>query len=998
MLTSLSDNRDSLFQFSAQLDARRAGELARDFGQSAGSALGTVLGTAFPPLYPQSPWQRSGLAQIEREGWRVPRTRADLLTRLSARLNDTRDRHVVLSALRQGAWIELARIAIRELLPHTLGGAPLVVTAREISWLAETLLEIASSEARDYVARRLGVPRTADGGLSEFVVMGMGKLSGLELNAGSDVNLCFLYDTDEGSNRSTLHEHWSRVARRLVQNMELPTDEGRGWRVDLRLRPEGSRGAIVNSIAASERYYETWGRLWERSALIRTRPVAGNLELGCKFIREVATPFVYRSEVDPSIAAVLAELLTRARIELHADSTRDLKLGIGGIREVEFFVQALQLIWGGRDRSLRVPGTFAALERLRGAGFVTEREARLLAESYTLLRVMEHRIQWQSGIQTHELPKSEATLDLLARSLGMKSAQTLSVELDRARSIVADAFASLSEGHQWPKSRHVALFALLDRINTSTAAEQARHNESTPPLVTEPMLPLAPQFIELGSLANEGVDADPELIEHLSMLAKRPDGLLGGLTRERYAQLTEVVVDAVAQSADPEQAALALRRVFGRINHPATYFAALSEDERAVRRLVTALASSSFIADTLVQSPDTLDILMSVGGHVESPKRIIAREWRAVTANQASDRYERLETVVAALRRAKSRLFIEVVIADLSCAIELRHARQILSEFADASLQQAAWQAFDGEPRGLGIVALGKLGAQDLGYGSDLDVIFLYDPMQAPSRSEAQPYFISKAQQIIRLVSAAHPAGPGYDLDVRLRPSGSQGMLVTSLQAFGLYHGVAQSSDDDTHPAVVSSGAPWERQALLRARACAGDLEVSSRAVELATLAAYAKGPPDAAELHRLRLRMQRELGREKSGRFDLKTGYGGLLDIEFATQWLQMLHGHDVRVRTTNTEDALVKLFEGGYLSGEHYQVMRDAYAFLRQLEQRLFVTFGRGSTAFDMQSSNWPRIARRMRLQDSPRAPAAELLRTRFADVTQAVRTSYLGVLGIS
>ena len=178
MLTPLSDISDSLFQFSTQLDASRAGELTRDFGQSAGSALGTALGTAFPPLYPQSEWQRSGLAQIEREGWRVPRTRADLLTRLSARLNEARDRQTVLSALRQGAWIELARIAIRELLPHTLGGAPLVVTAREISWLAETLLEIACSEARDYVAHRLGAPRTADGGPSKFVVLGMGKLSG----------------------------------------------------------------------------------------------------------------------------------------------------------------------------------------------------------------------------------------------------------------------------------------------------------------------------------------------------------------------------------------------------------------------------------------------------------------------------------------------------------------------------------------------------------------------------------------------------------------------------------------------------------------------------------------------------------------------------------------------------------------------------------------------------------------------------------------------------
>ena len=534
----------------------------------------------------------------------MPRTRADYIAQLTARLKDPSDRDGTLSVLRRVAWVEKARIALRELLPHTLGGAPFVVTAREISWLAEALLEIACAEANEHVARRLGSPRTADGSRSEFVALGMGKLGGLELNAGSDIDLCFVYDTDEGSSESTLHEHWSRVARRVVQNMELPTDEGSAWRVDLRLRPEGSRGAVVNSMAASERYYEIWGRLWERSALIRARPVAGDLGLGSRFMREVATPFVYRREVDPQIVAVLAELLARARIELRSDSTGDLKLGLGGIREVEFFVQALQLVWGGRDRSLRVTGTFAALERLRGASFVTEREARLLAEAYTLLRCVEHRIQWHSGIQTHRLPKEDATLELLARSLGMQSAARLILELDRARSVVAEAFASLNEGSNWPKSRHLALFALIDRINNPAPVDHVKQSESTPPpplimdkqrhTSSRPLPPAANDFEEIG--------VPVELIEHFAMLAKRPDSLLGGLTRERFANLTEVVLDAIAQSADPEQAALALRLVFGRINYPGAYFAALSEDERAVRRLITALASSSFIADTLVSS------------------------------------------------------------------------------------------------------------------------------------------------------------------------------------------------------------------------------------------------------------------------------------------------------------------------------------------------------------------------------------------------------------
>ena len=970
--------RAALIQFAHQLDSERAAEIERDFGQSAGSAVAIVLATAFAQFYPRSDWQREGLAQLEREGWRAPHTRGEILKQITSRFRDGGDRASTLSAMRQGAWVERARIAIRELLPHTQGGAPLVVTMREISWLAESLLEVACSEARAHATGRFGVPRTVAGSPSLFFVLGMGKLGGLELNAGSDIDLCFLYDTDDGGNETSLHEHWSLVGQRVAQNIELPTDDGSAWRVDLRLRPEGSRGAISNSFAASERYYETWGRLWERSALVRARPVAGDLELGTRFLSEVVSPFVYRREVDPSIANSLAELLTRTRIELRVDTDRDLKLGVGGIREAEFFVQALQLIWGGRERSLRVPGFFSALERLLGAGLVTEREVSLLVEAYTLLRTVEHRIQWCSAIQTHSLPKEAQSVELIARTLGLENGESLLGELERARTVVFEAFSGLSEGKPWPQSRHVALFALIDRASSPLNVDALPSGESVP---------------------SESIEAEipAELLEQYLFLAKRPDGILGGLTRERYPRFTELLLDAVANSPQPERAAWGLRLVFGRINHPFAYFAALAEDERAIRRLVTALASSQFIVDTLTNNPDSLDIVMSVGGMVESPRDLLARELRSAAACKYADHYEQLNAVVAVLRRVKSRLFVEVVIADLSGAIELRQARQTLSELADASLNHAACQVFDGAVRGLGIVALGKLGAQDLGYGSDLDVVFLYDPSYAPDPTEAQAYFIRRAQQIIRLVSVAHPAGPGYELDVRLRPSGSKGMLVTSLEAFALYHNLQPGAANGLRPSVVSSGAPWERQVLLRARACAGDMEVAGRAVELANIAAYEKGPPDVCEMHRLRMRMQQELGAERGGHFDLKTGNGGLLDIEFATQWLQMVHGRDPRIHTTNTEDALLMLHEAGYLANAHYHAFQDGYVFLRRLEQNLFVINGRGSSAFDIQSAYWPRLAHRMRLQDSRRAPAAELLRTRYTDVTEAVRESYLAVLGV-
>jgi [glutamine synthetase] adenylyltransferase / [glutamine synthetase]-adenylyl-L-tyrosine phosphorylase len=1006
--------RDVLIEFAQRLDPDRARELERQFGQSVGSGVAVALGTVFPQFCPGAEWQREGLAQIEIDGWRVPRSRAVLEEERTELLqsgcnaaeqgqvpDDGQDdqRSQTLVAMRRFAWTERARIALRELLPHTLGGATLLVTMHETSWLAEALLECACQEAREHVARRFGLPRTPVGDASEFFVLGMGKLGGLELNPGSGLDVCFFYDTDEGGSEISQHEHWSRVSQRIAHSVELPTGDGYAWRVDLRLRPEGSQGAICNSLVAGERYYETWGRLWERTALIRARAVAGNLRFGRRFISEVVTPFVYKREVDPSIVHSLSTLLTRSRLELHVDTERDLKLGVGGIREAEFFVQALQLIWGGQERSLRVPGILPAIDRLLGAGLLAEREARSVVEAYTLLRTVEHRIQWHSDIQTHSLPKDERDLDLIARTLELRNAQGLLSEVERARSIVTKAFCGLSEGRAWPSAGHVALFAVLERIN-SIAEPDVIQGTSEPVGMAQSQLGRVPRASAASLVrATENWEAgvSNELLEHYAVLSQRPDGMLGSLTRERYPQLTNWLLDAVAQSPDPNRAALGLRLVFGRINHPSPYFAALAEDEHAIRRLVTALASSPFIMDTLAGLPDSLDIVMSVGGKVENPLRVVARELRVVAVTRDLDRYERFDAVVTALRRAKSRVFVEVVIADLSGAIELRQARQTLSDLADASLDQAAHQVFGGAPRGLGIVALGKLGAQDLGYGSDLDVIFLYDSALAPDPSDAQAFFIRQAQQIIRLISMAHPAGPGYELDVRLRPSGSQGMLVTSLTAFARYHRVHPDVTGGLRPGVVSSGAAWERQALLRARACAGDIDVATRAVKLAHEAAYTKGPPDVHEMHRLRLRMQRELGREHEGRFDLKAGNGGLLDIEFATQWLQMVHGNDPRVHTNSTEDALLKLQQAGYLSEMHFQVFREGYVFLRQLEQRLFIIHGRGTSAFDMESVEWPQLARRMRLQD-PRAPAGELLKTSYLDVTQAIRCSYLAILDVT
>ena len=324
-------------------------------------------------------------------------------------IGDMSDEAAVRRGPRVFAQRERLRVAARELLLHA--GSDIDVTARELSDLADVCLELALACALAWADARFGVPLTASGERCAFVVLGMGKLGGRELNAGSDVDLLLIYDTDDGDVRkdgvpseTTLHEYFTRVSQRFTATLSDVTEDGFVWRVDLRLRPEGARGPLVNSLAAAERYYETWGRTWERAALLRARPVAGDVKLGSEALAALG-PFVWRREVNPALADEMIALTARARAEASSNPERDLKLGVGGIREVEFFVQSLQLIWGGREPSVRSSNTLDALRKLRARGLVTDREGREMADAYLALRRLEHRVQFATGWQTHSLPR-----------------------------------------------------------------------------------------------------------------------------------------------------------------------------------------------------------------------------------------------------------------------------------------------------------------------------------------------------------------------------------------------------------------------------------------------------------------------------------------------------------------------------------------------------------------------------------------------------------------
>jgi len=979
--------KDGLLALAHSIDPVRAPVLQVRFSpwgedRSEAAVLATVVVSAFPAFAQLADTRPEAFVELCREGWRSPRTKAGLLASLMTRAGDLLSNDRVQSSLRIGVQYEKLRIATRELMPHSLGGADVDTTAAEIADLAEASIEVALAEAQQYATRRWGTPLTSSGAPSTFVVLGMGKLGGRELNAGSDVDLLYFYDTDDGAVTAerggealTLHQYWSHVARRLTANLDATTPDGTVWRVDLRLRPEGSRGPIANSLPAAERYYETFGRMWERAALLRARPVAGDLELGRAALDELS-PFVYARHVDPSLASELIKLVDRSRAELCRDPSRDLKLGQGGIREAEFFVQALQLIWGGKEPRVRATGTLDALRRLRGRGLVTDREGREVADAYVLFRRVEHRIQWSTGLQTHSLPAEPADRLRLSRSLGYAGETDFSRAIEEARNIVSARLASLvpagAERAMAP-SRWGEVIHWLDEADFDA--------------------------LDHAIVRIFGAAASAELCRDVRQLARRPDDLLGSMTRERFPDLCPGFFDALIDAADPEQAARYMRTWLARLGAPGVYVRPLGEDLRALRRLVAAFGASSFIGNAIADRPE-------LGESVVFARRIpnaaiardeVDREVAEVNLFAASN--DDPDTFVGALRRAKARVTIEVALADLAGEIGTRQATLMLSALADATLEHATRFALGaaGAVRGLAVIAVGKLGGNEIGYGSDLDVIFVFDPELAPAGSDPHAYFARRAQRVIRLVSASHAEGPGYDLDTRLRPSGSHGLLVTSLEAFARYHEVdlpGRPPSIDV-PSAQQSGAPWERQALVRARFAAGDVALGAALLEVAHIAAYQRGAPPKAEVHRVRMRMERELGRERPGRHDLKVGRGGLSDIEFAVQYLQMQHGKDPRVRTTDTSVAIATLAELGLLRAELAEIFQEGYRFLRRLEQRIRIVHGSSASLLEESAEGLLPLARRMGMRDTPRGTATQELIERYRDVTEAVRRAYLRVI---
>lgn len=871
------------------------------------------------------------------------------------------------AVMRRFAARHRLRVALREILPQSAGGTSILVAARELSDLAAATIDAALRVGYREVQARFGTPMRHDGVRSTLCIVGMGKLGGGELNAGSDVDLVCFYDTDEGATDGgdgiSLHEFWTRVVRRLVPLLDEVTADGFVWRVDLRLRPEGTRGPLVNSLPAMLRYYETWGRTWERAAWTRARPIAGDVALGDALLRELE-PFVYRRSVDPRIASAMCDLVDQARSE-SGHGQRDLKLGPGGIRELETFVQALQLVWGGKDRALRPRPTLEALDRLRSHGFVTEREATNLGEAYILLRSAEHLVQNASGLQTHLLPTDERSRLRLARCLGFETWKGFEDELRQVQLRVHDCVEGLRSGDA-RALRWTSLFAAIDEADISRVQS----------VLEEPLHEMATR----------------ELARDLIQLGMQPDVLLGVVARDRAPIHAESLVDALVESADPEQAARSLCAWSSHRTFKPVHASTLREPPALLRRFVTALGGSAFLGDLIVRHPELAEHVLFSRGMPSTGAAAKAVD-REVHSLDADDRLDP-ESVAGAIRRAKIRVTLEVVLADIAEEVGVVDVTRVLSALADACVQTALEVAAGSgdATAGMCVLSVGKLGGEELGYGSDLDVLFVFEPRGDEDENEVMVRRVRQAQKAIRVLSGVHEQGPGYELDTRLRPSGAQGVLVTSLRAFARYHGIGTGED-----ATGLRAAPWERQTLLRARFTAGDAALGKRVLSIAHRAAYEAGPPDLSEVHRLRLRLEKELGREKGGRFDIKLGRGGLVDIEFAVQAMQMLHGQEASVRTTHTLEAIHALGRCGAIQSDDAERLREGYLFLRKLEQRLHVVHNASIHLLEAEAPGLLPLARRMGLTRSPSRSAPDQLLDQYTEITSSVRETYLTLMGV-
>ena len=733
------------------------------------------------------------------------------------------------------------------------------------SALAEACLRCALDALEADFARRFGVVRAGDGTPQRLVVFGLGKLGGGELNFSSDIDLVYAYEHEgESDGARALHaqDYFARLGQQLAKLLDEVTADGFCHRVDLRLRPFGSAGRIALSFAAMEQYFQREGRDWERYAWQKARPVAGDLDAGERML-EALRPFVYRRYLDYGALDGLRAMKAMIAAEVaRQDMAGDIKRGPGGIREIEFLAQALQLIRGGREPGLRTRRLLEALRALADAGHMDAEAAAALAHAYRFLRRLENRLQMLADAQTYALPD-----DALARA-------RIALTLDHAD---WEALAAALAGHRARVTEEFAALLAPRRRRASGSGALADYWRALPDHG-------APDALEAA-----GFEHADDLHAALRDFARTPGVReLSDAARARLDRVLPALLQQAAASAQPDAV---LRRVLPLLHtllRRASYLALLDEQPVAVARLVDTLARSALLGERLAAYPLLLDELLDVRVGGELPDAAAMQAQCAAVLRDGDT-----EASLDALNEVRQALSFRFALALLDGRIDAQDCARRLARLADAVVACVLRLATDEVQSAHGtipggrfaVLGYGTLGGEELGFGSDLDLVFLFDaPIEAmsdgPRPLDAPRWYARLGQKIVALLGVRTGAGRLFDVDVRLRPDGAKGLLVSTLASFTEYQ---------RHRAWT-----WEHQALVRARAIAGDAGLAAvfEALRADVLAAPRAADALANDVGSMRRRMRGELDRTDANLFDLKQGEGGLVDLEFLLQFLVLREG----------------------------------------------------------------------------------------------------------
>jgi len=834
-----------------------------------------------------------------------------------------------LKALRRFRHAEALRLVFRDV--NGLDDLPETLSATSV--LYEVLLAAALAWSARALVARYGQSRDQDGNAQQMVVIGFGKLGGSELNFSSDIDLVLAYPQggqSDGARPLDNSEYFVRLGRQLVRLLNEPTMDGICARVDLRLRPFGNAGRLALSFGAMEQYYQSEGRDWERYAWIKARPVAGDRHAG-RQLEELLRPFVYRKYLDYTAFAGLREMKALIDAEVaRKDLADNLKLGPGGIREIEFIVQLTQLIRAGREPSLRVRGLLPALVECEARGHIGTQRARLLREAYMLLRQVENRVQMLRDAQTHDIPEDALSRERIALSLDYPDWETLNATLAVHRGAVSEEFAAVL----MPEGGRATAVPIADKLLWQQACDES---------------------LTASALEASGLSPGAELADALLKLPQAaPVRAMSARSREQLDHLMPQLLDAARSSAAPVPCLLRLCRLMQAVARRSSYLALLEEQPNARRRLVQLFGDSAFLAERVIAQPLLLDDVLDPRIDQLPFKRAdinaeITRVLAALDEREAEAELERINEFKASTAFRLGLAFNDGRVDAVATARRLATlAESVVIAVTALSERELMVQhgRLLGAGSGFAVLGYGSMGGKELGFASDLDLVFVYDTQRARALSDGERplegvrWYQRLAQRILNWLTVLTRAGRLYEVDSRLRPDGSKGLLVSSLDTFAAYQ--------------KSRAWTWEHQALLRARPVAGDAALNAQLANVRhdILAVARDRAIVFAEVSSMRQRWRAERDRSDKRQLDLKQGHGGLLDIEFLLQGLVLAHASDYPLLLDVTANSamieacraagLLDANQAAILTVAHADLLRRSLTCTMDLRPRLAVRDG--------------------------------------------------------